>query len=127
MRKLSQSGPHLRTKTPTMEKPKSTHLFFCAHVGYMQSPGLKMGPKMTPKLTQNGSQHRCFFRNIFVHFFVMLMFNLASRPGRLLFFFVVKSNNNNNKKNKQGKAIQEKTQDQTSPRQDQTDRTEQDK
>ena len=31
------------------------------------------------------------------------------------------------KKERQGKATQEKTQDQTSPRQDQTDRTEQDK
>ena len=51
------------------------------------------------------------------------MFNFACRPGRLLFSFVVKGNNN--KKERQGKATQEKTQDQTSPRQDQADRTEQ--
>ena len=57
---------------------------------------------------------------IFVSIFVLFMFNFVSRPGRLLFSLVVKGSNNNKKK-RQGKATQEKTQDQTSPREDQTD------
>ena len=61
---------------------------------------------------------------IFEYNFVFI-FNFVSRPGRLLFSLVVKGNNNNKNKERQGEATQEKTQDQTSPRQDQTDRTEQ--
>ena len=52
----------------------------------------------------------------FCHFLCLLF----SRPSRILFSLVLQSNNN---KSKQGKATQEKTQDQTCPRQDQTDRS----
>ena len=54
---------------------------------------------------------------IFLSFF---MPTFVSRPGRILFSLVLQSNHN---KQKQGKATQEKTQDQTCPRQDQTDRS----
>ena len=104
-------------------RSQRAHTYFLCACWLYAVPRSQNGSQNDPKIDSKRVPTSMFFRNMFVHFFVMFMFNLASRPGRLLFFFVVKSNSN--KKDRQGKATQEKTQDQTSPRQDQTDRTEQ--
>ena len=118
MRKLSQSGPIWGQKLQQWRSQRAHTYFLCACWLYAV-PRSQNGSQNDPRIDSKRVPTSMFFRNIFVHFFIMFMFNLASRPGRLLFSFVVKSNNN--KKDRQGKATQEKTQDQTSPRQDQTD------
>ena len=70
-----------------------------------------MGPKTTPK--------SMIFCLMFAHILSFFMPTFVSRPSGILFSLVLQSNN----KQKQGKATQEKTQDQTCPRQDQTDRS----